>query len=75
MEYIYNFCGNTMRLSEAIRDKFPAFLGVVTSHSKRLGSTIIRINYGIWESDKPTLDEIVASHQTKIDSSSRQTAT
>ena len=76
MEYIYSFyCSNTMRLSEAIRDKFPAFLGVVTSNSKRLGTTIIRINYGIWDSDKPTLDEIVTSHQTKIDCSSRQTAT
>jgi len=75
MEYIYNFyCSNTMRLSEAIRDKFPAFLGIVTSEPKKTGTTIIRINYGIWDSDKPTLDEIVACHQTKIDSSSRQRA-
>jgi hypothetical protein len=67
MEYIYEFyCGNTARLSEAIRDRFPAFLGVVTSNMKKpkkLRTTIIRINFGIWDSDKPILDQIVTSHQ------------
>jgi hypothetical protein len=60
-------------LSEAIRDRFPAFLGIVTSNSKKLGATIIRINYGIWESEKLILDEIVASHQTKVNSPPDQT--
>ena len=60
MEYIYNFyCGNTVSLSEAIKDRFPRFLGIVTSNWKKRGITIIRINHGIWDSDKPTLDEIV----------------
>lgn len=66
MEYIYGFyCGNTARLSEAIRDRFPGFLGIVTSNPKKLGTTIIRINFGIWDSDKPILDEIVTSHKPK----------
>jgi hypothetical protein len=66
MEYIYNFyCADTLKLIEAIKGRFPTFLGVVTSNPKKLGATIIRINYGIWDSDKPILDEIVTSHQPK----------
>jgi hypothetical protein len=73
MEYTYNFyCSNTARLSEAIRDRFPAFLGIVTSNPKKLGITIIRVNYGIWDSDEPILDEIVTSHQPKRNSPSNQ---
>lgn len=60
MEYTYNFyCSSTVRLSEAIKGRFPTFVGTVTSDSKKSGITIIRVNYGIWDSDKPILDEIV----------------
>ena len=60
MEYTYNFyCSSTVRLSEAIKARFPTFVGTVTSDSKTPGTTIIRIDYGIWDSDKPILDEIV----------------
>jgi hypothetical protein len=76
MEYIYEFyCGNTARLSEAIRDRFPAFLGIVTSSMKKpkkLGTTIIRINFGIWDSDKPILDQIVTSHRPESDNRTEQ---
>ena len=66
MEYIYKFyCADTLKLIEAIKGRFPTFLGVVTSNPEKLGTTIIRINYGIWDSDKRMLDEIVISHQPK----------
>jgi hypothetical protein len=67
MEYVYNFyCSSTAALTEDIRGRFPSFLGIVTSDSKGPSRTIIRIHSGIWDSDRALLDQIVMSHQTKL---------
>jgi hypothetical protein len=60
MEYTYGFyCSSTVRLTEAIKARFPTFVGTVASDPKTPGTTIIRVDYGIGDSDKPILDEIV----------------
>jgi hypothetical protein len=59
MEHTYKFsCSSTVRLTEAIKRRFPTFVGSVTTDSKTPGTTI-RADYGISDSDKRTLDEIV----------------
>ena len=59
--YTYSFSCKTARLSTAICERFPNFVGTIAEDSETPSHTIIRIEYGISESDKPILDEIVKS--------------
>ena len=59
--YTYSFSCKTARLAAAIRERFPNFVGTIAEDSEIPRHTIIRIEYGISESDKPILDEIVKS--------------
>lgn len=59
--YTYNFSCKTARLATAICNRFPNFVGTIAEDSETPSHTIIRIEYGISESDKPILDEIVKS--------------
>ena len=57
MEYTYKCsCSNTLRLTEAIKARFPMFVGTVASDS---GTTRVRVEYGISDSDMRILDAIV----------------